>query len=155
MKHLKPFGQYTDTKYYGNYGAGILPICKSTNRILLGYRSLETNEPHTWGLFGGKLDDDEDISMIQQVALRELYEETGYRGKIELLPAYVFEDRKHKFEYHNFIGLVDKEFKTYLNWENEKTQWFTYDEILNDLKYDLHFGLSKWINDLSRYYPYV
>lgn len=154
MKHLQPFGQYGGTKYWGNFAAGILPICTVTKRILLGFRGLEANEPHTWGLFGGKLDDDEDASQLQEVALRELYEETRYRGEIKLLPAYVYKDTSHKFEYHNYIGLVNEEFKTRLNWENEKTEWFTYQQVL-DLKYDLHFGVSKWINDLPKYYPEI
>lgn len=151
----KPFYSHDGNKYYGNFGAGVIPICTSTHRILLGYRGLEVNEPHTWGIFGGKLDDDEDASMLTEVAVREFFEETRYNGELELIPAYVFKDEKHNFEYHTFIGLVPTEFEPRLNWENERAQWFTFDEILNDLKYDLHFGISKWIKDLRSYYPNI
>ena len=48
-----------DKPFYGDKGAGILPICKKTGRILVAYRSLEVNEPHTWGIFGGKLDEED------------------------------------------------------------------------------------------------
>ena len=145
---MEPFGQYTDSYYYGNRAAGVLPICTKTKKILLGYRSVECNEPHTWGLFGGKAEGEEPI---EEIAMREFYEETGCNVDVELLPALVFRDKSHGFEYHNFVGLVDEEFTPRLNWENEKAKWFTYQEAL-DLKYDLHFGLSKWLQNLRDYY---
>lgn len=128
MKHLKPFGQVGDSYYHGNAAAGILPICSATKKILLGYRSLDCNEPHTWGIFGGKSDDENES--MREVAVREFYEETGYNGPLELIPAFVYEDRSHNFEYHSFIGVVPTEFVPRLNWENEKAKWFTYEEAM-------------------------
>jgi hypothetical protein len=56
----------SDEKFWGNLGAGILPISR-TGRILIAYRSLDVNEPHTWGIFGGKLDEDcDELYNIQQ-----------------------------------------------------------------------------------------
>lgn len=82
-----------EKQYWGTIGAGILPICLKTNRILLDLRSPYVNSPGIWNLFGGKLDIDEGVDeSIQIAALRELEEETGYHGEIKLIPSYIFRD---------------------------------------------------------------
>lgn len=138
MKYIKKFeyfgeGEHADfdndagEKFWGNVAGGCLPICSSTKRILLNYRSKYVNEPHTYNLFGGKLDDNEDI---EYAVKRELYEETGYRGILELIPVFVFRNENKTFEYHNFIAKIDTEFKPKLNWESEGFKWVTFDELM-------------------------
>ena len=140
MKYIKTFEQI----YWGTAGAGILPFCTTTKRFLVGFRSIDVMEPHTYGTFGGKLDvDDVNEDTIQEAAIRELQEETEYYDNIDLIKGYVFKDKN--FEYHNYIGKVDIEFKPILNWENDKAIWITYDELLN-LK-PKHFGLAKFLNE--------
>lgn len=125
--------------YWGSIGGGVLPICIKTKRILVGLRSSDIMEPHTWGIFGGKLDIDEGVNeTIEQAVKRELKEETGYAGSISLKPAYIFKNKG--FEYHNFIGIVNDEFHPSLDWENDDAKWMTYEELIN-LK-SKHFGLS-------------
>jgi 8-oxo-dGTP pyrophosphatase MutT (NUDIX family) len=114
--------------FWGNVAGGCLTICKLTKRILLNYRSNEVNEPNTFGLFGGKLDDDEEI---EYAVRREMYEETGYRGRLDLIPIYIFRNDNKTFEYHNFIGIVNQEFRPRLNWESDGFKWVTFDELLN------------------------
>lgn len=126
--------------FWGNVAAGILPISTSTQRILVAYRSKYVNEPHTWGVIGGKLDSGDDI---KSTAMREFDEETGYSGHIEMLPGYVF--RTSGFEYHNFIGILDDEFTPRRNWETEKFEWVTYDELM-ELS-PKHFGLKSLLGD--------
>lgn len=121
--------------YYGTMGAGILPVCPSTGRVLVGLRSEDVNEPHMWNLFGGKIESGEDV---EEGARRELEEETGYYGNLRLVNACVY--RKSNFEYHNFFGVVNEEFEPTLNWENDEAEWVTLEE-LKKLK-NKHFGLK-------------
>lgn len=155
MKHVKAFEHWTDDfngSFWGKAGAGVLVICTKTNRMLLGLRSENVEEPGTLGIFGGKVDDRE--KNFEKVALRELYEETGYDGNIKMIPAYVYKTTgKIKFEYHNFIGLVEEEFKPILDWENEDAFWMTYEEALNQP--NLHFGLEKLLSVIEDYYPEI
>lgn len=139
MRYLKIFEQY-----WGSIGAGIVPVCIKTKKFLIGLRSSYVLEPHTWGGFGGKLDIDEGVDeAIEEAAIRELKEETRYNGEIQLIKGYVFKDKN--FEYHNFIGEVEEEFKPILNWENDRAVWMTYDELL-ELP-NKHFGLIKFLNE--------
>jgi len=111
--------------------AGVLPICKSTGKILpnrraeraaRGPRIADGNgQFSTWG---GALDDGE---TPESAAKREIQEEAGYSGNIQIIPAYVF--RNDKYEYHNFIGLVDEEFKPKINWESQSSGWMTWEEL--------------------------
>ena len=136
--------------YWGNLGAGILPICGSTGRILIALRSEDVMEPGTYGIWGGKIDLDDEFDEgdefdndIESAALREFNEETGYTNHIDLHQAYIYKDGK--FEYHNFIGILSNEFEPILNWESESYSWLTLDELLR--LEPKHFGLAKLLND--------
>jgi 8-oxo-dGTP pyrophosphatase MutT (NUDIX family) len=134
--------------FWGSVGAGILPICKKTGRILLNYRSSYVLEPNTWGVYGGKLDDEPvNEQGIIDAAKRELLEETGYDKEIEIIPSFVFRHKK-QFTYHNFIGLVEDEFIPEMDWESDGYKWVTLQELL-DIQ-PKHFGLKELIkNDLK------
>lgn len=136
------FENYTEHNghtFWGDVGAGILPVCIETKRILVGYRSIHVLEPNTYGVFGGKLDLDEGIDeTIKEACLRELEEETRYRGEIDLVDAYVF--KSGNFTYYNFFGIVPNEFEPELDWENEDAIWITLEELINLKK--KHFGLE-------------
>lgn len=135
------FANDSDEKFWGNLAAGVLPICKKTGRILVAYRSKYVNEPHTWGVFGGKLDEDDGEEDLQEVAKREFIEETDFSGDIRLIPAYIYKAKG--FEYHNFIGIIDEEFEPKLDWETEKTKWMNFEEF--EKLYPKHFGLKALI----------
>lgn len=130
----------SDSKFYGNAGAGVLVYCSSTNRFLLGLRSAWINEPGTWGTFGGKIDNDADPEIA---ALRELKEETGYNGEIDLSLFDTFQSGKFKF--YNFLGKVEEEFSPILDWENESAEWFS----LNEFPQNLHYGLKHLLPKLN------
>lgn len=128
--------------FWGNVGAGILPISKSTKRILISYRSKYVNEPNTWGIWGGKIDDNENI---KETVIREFTEETNYHGNIDMIDAYVFKSQNNTFTFYNFIGIIDEEFVPELDWETEDYKWVTFEELLNiEPK---HFGLIHLLND--------
>ena len=100
-------------------GAFVLPIA-STGRMLLGFRALG-GDPNTWAAWGGSAEENE---TPKQTAQRELAEETGFSGKIKLIPLYVLEYGDRTF--HHFLGLVDEEFKPRLNDEHSKAKWLYY-----------------------------
>lgn len=131
-------------KFWGDVGAGVLALCEETKRFLVVLRSKDVNEPGTWGTIGGMVDRGE---KIKDAAAREFVEETGYDGDIFLVPAYVFKSPDKKFKYHNFIGIVDKEFETNPDWETERTEWMTLDE-LRALK-NKHFGLESLLDNFD------
>jgi len=131
----------TDTGFWwGKKGAGVLPYCTNTKRFLISYRSADVLEPHTWGVWGGKIDDDENP---QEAVIREIQEETGYEGEVTLLDSYVFKDKN--FKYYNFIGIIENEFKPILDWETENYKWMSFDDLL--ILEPKHFGLKALIEN--------
>ena len=113
---------------------------KSTKRFLVVYRSKYVNEPNCYGVVGGKIDDTENP---KDAVFREISEEVGYDGNINLIPLYIFKTKN--FTYHNFLGVIDEEFTPHLDWESDGYKWVTFDELLKiEPK---HFGLEKLLND--------
>jgi 8-oxo-dGTP pyrophosphatase MutT (NUDIX family) len=90
----------------GGAASGILPICTTTGRICLAWRSPEVNQGDCFGTIGGAI---QPGMSPAESAKEEMAEETGYQGSIRLVPAYVFTDGK--FKYFNFLGLVPTEFE--------------------------------------------
>jgi 8-oxo-dGTP pyrophosphatase MutT (NUDIX family) len=131
-------------RFWGEQGAGILPIAQDTGRLLLALRSANVNEPRTWGIPGGAIDPGEDP---KTAAKRELVEELSYTGPIgRIVPAYVFKEKE--FKYHNFIAVVPSEFQVgYLDWETDEARWFTYEEAQN---LNLHFGVRTLFQKSSK-----
>lgn len=124
-----------DTGFWGKQGAGCIIVAKNTGRILLPHRSAHVLEPHTWGTWGGAIDSDEDP---QEAARREVEEEAGYSGSADLIPLAVFQ--KGNFKYHNFLAVVNDEFRPQLNWETQDYDWFEF----GDWPSPLHMGLE-WL----------
>lgn len=138
------FSNKAGLKFWGNLGVGILVVAKDTGRILVSLRSKYVNEPGTWGVLGGKVDNEDNLN-LEQEAKRELKEETRYSGKIKIIPAYVFKAPGGGFEFHNFIGIVPTEFDPVPDWETERFEWLTLKE-LKILK-KRHFGLEALLKD--------
>lgn len=126
-------------EFWGNRGAGILPLSKSTGRVLLVLRSQYVNEPGTWGMPGGKIDSESEPP--KSAAKREMEEEVGYGGAVEIIPLYVFKAKNFKF--YNFLGLIDDEFQPVLDWENDDAKWFD----LDNLPKKLHFGIRAMLDN--------
>jgi 8-oxo-dGTP pyrophosphatase MutT (NUDIX family) len=106
------------------YG-GVLLICSTTKRVLLGQRGKEGTFPNCWSVFGGKIEDGE--SIIEGVK-RELYEETKIDSKN--IDYTLFEVQWGMgYPYHFYIGYCDKEYECNLNDENQDWGWFS----INDL----------------------
>ena len=132
---MHSFIQFLET-YWGIMGAGILPIARDTRKLLISLRSESVNEPGTYGIIGGKVD--HNFSQPSEEAKREFMEETGYSGSMHLIPAYIFKD--NDFQYHNFLGIIPKEFSPHLDEESSSMDWLTLDELIKiEPK---HFGLK-------------
>ena len=138
---------FKKTGRWGKMGAGCILGSTDNQKFLLPKRSSQVLEPHTWGVWGGAIDEEikwHDILnkavIAQDHAKRELFEESGFRGKLirrELLTIY----KSKGFEYYTFLFLTDSSnFEIRLNWETEKAYWLTIDQIVN-LK-NKHFGLK-------------
>jgi 8-oxo-dGTP pyrophosphatase MutT (NUDIX family) len=156
MKHLKLYEQYfklEESGFWGNKASGVLPIAKDTGRILIGLRSDYVNEPNTWGNFGGAigLDDygrDESELSPSDNAKKEMMEEIGFNGDMEMVDSYIFET--DGFIYYNFLGLIQNEdsisnLNTNLNWEVDEIKWVTFEEL--KAHPELHFGLEGLIGN--------
>jgi RNA:NAD 2'-phosphotransferase (TPT1/KptA family)/GNAT superfamily N-acetyltransferase/2'-5' RNA ligase/8-oxo-dGTP pyrophosphatase MutT (NUDIX family) len=127
----------------GNAASGVLPICTTTGRICLAWRSPDVHIGNCWGTIGGAVKPEMSLS---ESAKAELKEETGFGGGVTMIPAYVFSSGS--FSYHNFLGTVGTEFRfapqSEHHWETTGLEWFTWDEIQQMVKEnssDFHPGL--------------
>ena len=105
-------------KFWGDAGAGCVFYAHDTGRVLLSYRSEFVNEPHQWGVWGGAIDDGEDP---RNAALREVREETGHSGDVQLRQAFVYTNGN--FKYTTYVAIIPKEFVPRLDWETEDFKW--------------------------------
>lgn len=123
-----------------NNGAGILILCPSTRRLLLGLRSSGGNEPHTWCNFGGGMQTGE---TPLKTAIRENLEESEiYPFKIIESPLYI-NQKPDGYRYYTYIGLVNGEVKPAINHEHDDYNWFRLSELAN---IPLHSEFSKEIH---------
>src|SRR5208282_364562 len=127
----------------GNAASGVLPICTTTQRICLAWRSPDVHIGDCWGTIGGAC---KPKMSLAESAKAELTEETGFDGSITMQPAYVFQSGE--FSYHNFLGTVGTEFRfapqSEHHWETTGLEWFTWGEIQQMMKEDpseFHPGL--------------
>lgn len=125
---------------YGRRGAGCIILAKTTNRILLPFRSDEVPSGNCWGTWGGSLEENEHPVAG---AKRELEEESGYSGPMNLKLLYVYRSPNSSFSYFNYLAEVQDEFTPTLNWETAKADWFEYDNWPKPQ----HIGLSQLLTD--------
>lgn len=156
------------SKYWGSKASGCLFICKKDRTILLFKRSMEVEQPGTWGLTGGavpnesgmdegymesELEWEDDTAqrfeepeneIFEDSAKQETREETGtFPSESEFITSTDFTDEN--FTFRTFIynlTLEEKESWTptiQLNWENDSFQWFQKDNLPGNL----HFGIEQ------------
>jgi ADP-ribose pyrophosphatase YjhB (NUDIX family) len=162
MKTLLITEQQMDSIYYllnegkrkdnPQMSAGVLPIAKSTGRILIHKRGPKINSPNQWCNYGGG----SYIGESQRdCAKREFREESGYKGYVDLIRSYTF-TKAGGFKFQNFIGIVDREFKPKINVktvdghvEASDYKWLTFEE-LKKFRGKLHKGFEKLLKEREK-----
>ena len=105
-------------------GCGALIYCTSTHRYLFLLRN-DGKFPNTWGIVGGKIEQNE---TILQGLEREIEEELG--GQIEgakIIPIEKYTSNNNRFIYHTFLIKVEEEFVPVLNHEHIGYCWVPMD----------------------------
>ena len=105
-------------------GCGALIYCTSTHRYLFLLRN-DGKFPNTWGIVGGKVEQNE---TILQGLEREIKEELG--GQIDgakIIPIEKYTSNNNKFIYHTFLIKVEEEFVPILNHEHTGYCWVPID----------------------------
>jgi 8-oxo-dGTP pyrophosphatase MutT (NUDIX family) len=98
---------------------GAIVLCKTSRRSLFLLRNVK--QSGTWGLPGGKLNDNE---LPLAGLLREIKEETQVDlSSNKIIPIETFTSENAKFVYHTFLILVDEEFLPVLNEEHRGYCW--------------------------------
>ncbi len=128
------------TGFFGAQGAGCVLMAKSTGRLLLVKRSSAVEQPGDWSSVGGAFKEPETPIVA---ARREANEETGYSGRIQMVPLLVF--RKGTFRYSNFLGLIEDEFVPDLGWEAVAYEWCE----VGHWPQPLHFGMQSLFGDAA------
>jgi len=103
--------------------AGACIIAKDTKRIILQQRDKFGSHPRNWGFWGGKVEDNENVS---QALLREVCEELNIdirKDVIKIYPLDQYHSRNKDFSYYSFVILVKKEFIPKLNHESGGYAW--------------------------------
>lgn len=103
--------------------AGGCIVAKDTHRILLQQRTMNGTYPRNWGFFGGKVEDNENVS---QALLRELVEEIDINIEddvIKIYPLDQYHSRDGEFSYYSFVILVENEFIPSINHESGGYAW--------------------------------
>lgn len=119
--------------------AGCLILALDTGRICFQLRSTRVNDALTWSTWGGGLEPGETPA---QAAARELREESGYTGKMKLIPLTTVSTLRGA-KYHNFLALVPREFTPDVDdYEVEDYKWVD----IGHWPRPLHPELSKLLN---------
>lgn len=126
------------------WGAGIMPICTTTGRILVQKRAPNIPDPNTWCTFGGKGEEGENF---KDAAIREFEEESGYKGGIDNLTFISKNQTNNGLTFYNYLCTVPTEFEvTTINKkimgyvEVSDAKWLTLKELLK--LEDKHYGLQ-------------
>ena len=122
--------------------AGVLVKCIETDRILLLLRNDNADEPNTWALVGGGIDDGENVL---EGLKREVKEEMSIDPDII---EYEFINKNYikekNMDFHYFKGFTKSEFLPTLDEENLDYRWCD----KNDLPSPLYPGLINNINKI-------
>ena len=101
--------------------AGVIFLAQQTGRCLLQLRNSDKRYKHTWGLWGGMMENGETpFECIQ----RELKEEIGFMPDLtKLNPIDIYQSRNKKFYYYSFAYVTKTEFIPKLNSESAGYAW--------------------------------
>jgi 8-oxo-dGTP pyrophosphatase MutT (NUDIX family) len=113
--------------------AGCIIVAADTGRWCLQQRSNTVTDPGVWSTWGGGSEPGE---TLPQTVRRELAEESGYTGPVQL------ELVDSRPEYATFVALVPHEFDPQINSESQDWGWFE----PGQLPKPLHPGLAQVVS---------
>ena len=101
--------------------AGVLFLARDTGRCLLQLRNSDKRFKHTWGFWGGIIENGETpFECIQ----REVEEEIGFVPDLQKLnPIDIYQSRNKQFYYYSFAYVTDSEFQPTINAESAGYAW--------------------------------
>jgi 8-oxo-dGTP pyrophosphatase MutT (NUDIX family) len=114
--------------------AGCIIVAEDTGRWCLQQRSDSVSDPGVWSTWGGGREPGE---TLEQAVRRELAEEGGYVGPLELKPL------SSNNQYATFIGRVPHEFEPKINRESKDWCWAEPDQLPEPLHPGLKHALSE------------
>lgn len=129
------------TGFWGRQGAGCIFLALDTGRLCIAHRSWKVEQPDTWGTWGGAIDS---FESPETAVRREVREESGYNGKLNLVPLYVF-SHPSGFKYYNYLAVIQTEFTPEMDWETQGFTWC----YLDNLPSPLHQGLVSLLSDAA------
>ena len=127
------------SKLFKAVGAFLLSV--DTKRTLFLLRDNDSHS-NTWGLVGGKIEDNE--SAIEALH-REMTEEIGFVPTInKCIPLELFKSDDGKFEYHTYVCLINEEFIPQLSDEHSGYAWSSIDSFPRPLHPGLYSSLNNY-----------
>jgi len=118
--------------------AGLWLTAVDTGLVLLLRRSDAVTDPGLWNTPGGHIEPGEGP---REAAVRELSEEAGYGGWLDVAAAPIVVSGC----YYLYEAWVDRQFRPRVNWESDRWGWFEE----NHLPRSLHRGLHRLARALS------
>lgn len=107
--------------------AGVLLVCTTTKRLLLGLRGTNCSCPETWAPFGGMVEPGETSGTA---AFRELSEEAGITLEGEAAEGVFYVNHgKDGFQFVTYLYLCDTELNVTINEESSGYAWFGFDKM--------------------------
>lgn len=137
--------RFTDLPDDLTKAAGIIPIAKSTGRILLNLRGDKMNSPNKFSCWGGYCAMGESP---EENALREFKEESGFLGEIKLIKIFIDDSPTKKMTYTTFIGVIEDEFEPKIDQESLGWEWLTSGQLKSEEISDaLHPSFKKTVKE--------
>lgn len=127
-------------EFEADAAAGCLILAMKTKRVMIAQRGIMGDFPMTWGTTGGCLEKGEGP---RTACRREVYEETGYGGRMRLIPLMESYNSEKEFTYYNFLAIVPFEFEPVKDEENNAFRWLEF----NDWPEPLHPGFQKLLDN--------
>ena len=107
--------------FQGIVAVGAVFLSTRTNRVLLQFRNSDKRQKHTWGFWGGIVENNESP---YEALIREVEEELGIVPDISKLnPIDVYQSKDRNFMYYSFVAVIEDEFLPTLNGESCGYAW--------------------------------
>lgn len=107
-------------------GAGALFYAEDTGNFLLCLRGPNGDEPDTWCGLGGGVEAGE---TMDEAVRREAFEEAQFPEDSPCDLRYIGCQKSPDFEFHNYLGILPREFTPVLNDEHTDYRWCKWDDF--------------------------